>query len=72
MEAAREETGFEPMETYIRRRLNTVANYIATRLIMDLCEATERKQGEQVGIRWWEQAGIDPAGGKGDGDGVGV
>ena len=30
VEAAREEAGFEPMETYIRRRQNTVAQYIAT------------------------------------------
>ena len=22
---------------------------------MDLCKAVERKQGAQVGMRWWEQ-----------------
>ena len=58
----RAEAGFETMETYIRRRQNTVAQCIATRSIMDLCEAEERKQGEWVGMRWWEQAGIDLAG----------
>ena len=45
-EAARYEVGFEPTETYIRRRQNTVTQYIATRLIMDMCEAVERNQGE--------------------------
>ena len=29
-EAEREEAGFEPMETYIWKRKNTVAQYIAT------------------------------------------
>ena len=30
LEAARSEAGFEPMETYIRRKHNMVAQYIAT------------------------------------------
>ena len=42
-EAARVEVGFEKMETYSRRSQNTVAQYIATVSIMDLCEAAERK-----------------------------
>ena len=41
----REEAGFEPMETYIWRRQNMVAKYIAMRKILDLCEAEERKRG---------------------------
>ena len=28
---------------------------------MGLCEAAERKRGGRVGLRWWEQAGIDLA-----------
>ena len=44
-EAAREEAGFETMETYIWQSQNTVAKYIATWLILDLCKAAERKQG---------------------------
>ena len=28
---------------------------------MDLYKAAERKQGAHVGMRWWEQAGIDLA-----------
>ena len=50
------------METYIRRRQNTVAQYIATRPILDLCKAAERKWTTQVGMRWWEKAGIDLTG----------
>ena len=33
--------------TYIQQRQNTVAQYIATRPILDLCKAAERKQGAQ-------------------------
>ena len=32
--------------------------YISTRSLMDLCKAVERKQGAQVGMRWWEQESI--------------
>ena len=45
--------GFETMETYICRSHNTSAQYIVTLLIMDLCEASERKQEERVGVWWW-------------------
>ena len=48
---ARAEAGFEPMETYIRRRKNTVVRYIATRFLLELFEAVERKQGAWVGMR---------------------
>ena len=51
--AAREEVGFELMETYIWQIQNMVAQYVAMRPILDLCEAAERKRGDQVGIRWW-------------------
>ena len=29
------------------------------RSLVDIREAAEKKQGERVGMRWWEQAGID-------------
>ena len=61
MEAVGEEAGFDPMETFIRRWQNTVAQYIATRPILDLCEASEKNWGVQVGMWWWKQAGIDLA-----------
>ena len=63
-EVARVEAVFETMETYIRKIQNTSTQYIATQSILGLCEATERKQGEWVGIRWWEQEGIDMTGAK--------
>ena len=53
VEATKSEAGFEPMETYIWRRHNTVTQYIATRLILDLCEASEMKQGGSVGMWCW-------------------
>ena len=36
-----------------------VAQYIATRPILDLCERATRRPGARVSPRWWEQAGID-------------
>ena len=53
VEAMGAEAGFETMETYIRRRKNTVAQYISTQLFLGLCEATEINQGGWVGMRWW-------------------
>ena len=52
-EAAREEAGFEPMETYIQKSRNKFVQYIAMRPILYLCEAVERKRWAQVGIWWW-------------------
>ena len=49
------------METYIRQRQNTVTDYIATRTILDLCEAAEMKQGTRVGMQRWEHAGLELA-----------
>ena len=51
-EVAREEEGFETMEIYIWQRHNTIAQYIATQLILDLCESAERKRGSRVEMRW--------------------
>ena len=61
MSAAAEKTEavFEAMEEYIRKNQNTVAHYIATQSLLDLCEPKERTPGERVGIRWWEQGGIE-------------
>ena len=43
--AARDEAVFLNMEEYISRRYNTVAQYIATRSLLDLCEGSERDPG---------------------------
>ena len=40
--AAMVEAGFEEIGAYIMRGQNTVMQYIATRLIMDLCERSSR------------------------------
>ena len=37
------------------KRKNTVAQYIATRPIMDLCEETVRRSGTWVARIWWEK-----------------
>ena len=75
---AREESGFEVMEEYSWRRQNTVTQFIDTQSLLDLCEETERTPGAQVVVRWWEQAGLDLKGSRGetaaaeeaDGDGI--
>ena len=53
------EVGFQEVETYISRRQNTVAQYIATMSIMDLCLAANRRSGPRVATRWWEKEGWD-------------
>ena len=58
----REEDGFLTMEEYIRRCQNTVAQYIATQSLLDLCEGSERATGVQVGMFWCEQERLDLAG----------
>ena len=55
METAMEEAGFDEMVAYALKRNNTVAQYIATRPILDLCEETVRRPGVWVARRWWEQ-----------------
>ena len=48
--AAREAAGFLKMEEYFRRGQNTVAQYISTQSLLDLCEGSERSPGSQVGM----------------------
>ena len=47
------------MDKYLARRQNTVAQFIATRPIMDICLAAERSPGERVSHRWWYQDNLD-------------
>ena len=56
---ALKEAGVVRIRTSILRRQNTVAQFIATRPILGLCEVTERRPGKRVQRRWWEQTGID-------------
>ena len=48
--AAMEAAGFLTMEENVRRRQNTVAQYIATRSLLDLCEGLERDPGARLEI----------------------
>ena len=36
-----------------------MAQYIATRSIIDLCLAAKRRTGPRVKMQWWEQEGMD-------------
>ena len=53
------EAGLQEMETYVSRRQNTVAQYIATKPIMDLRLAAKRMPGTRVAMWWCEQEGLD-------------
>ena len=56
---ATKEAGIVGIQTSILRRKNTVAQFIATRPILDLCEKAIRWPSARVPRRWWEQTGID-------------
>ena len=58
------EAGFDEIRTYVTRGQNTVANYIATPPIMDLCERSTRRPGAWVSRQWWYQDGLDLEGTK--------
>ena len=49
------EAGFEDIGTYVTRRQNTVAQYIATRSILDLYDRSDWRTGVWVSQRWWYQ-----------------
>ena len=51
--------GIQEYRVYITRRQNTVAQYIATQPILDLCERSFRRPGAWVSWRWRKQEGID-------------
>ena len=53
------EAGVVRVKMSILRKQNTVAQFIATRLILGICEVVERWRGTRVPRRWWEQMGID-------------
>ena len=46
------------IRTSILQRQNMIAQFIATRSILSLCEVTERRPGTLVPRSWWEQTGI--------------
>ena len=54
-----EMVGLEEIRVYIAHRQNTVAHYIATLPIMDLCLASERNPGLRLSRQWWDQPALD-------------
>ena len=52
LEGAMKEVGFTDVRTSINRRQNTVAQYIATRPLLDLCEGTTQRGGATVAMMW--------------------
>ena len=59
LEGAMQEAGLTDIRTSIMRSHNTVAQYIVTRPLLDMCEGTRAREGAKVPLRWWDQAGID-------------
>ena len=55
MGGVREEVGLHTINHYVRRRQNTVAQFIVTQLILKFCMEVERKRGTQCCQYWWEQ-----------------
>ena len=53
------EAGIVRILTSILRRQNAVAQFIATRPILDLCKGAVRWPGARVPSQWWEHTGID-------------
>ena len=53
------EAGFTTIRNSITNRQNTVAQYITTRPLLDLCEQNKRRGGARVSRQWWDQKGID-------------
>ena len=51
--------GFQEVENYVSRRQNTMAKYIATRPIVELCLTAKRRPGPRAEMWWWEQEGLD-------------
>ena len=49
--------GLFPIEVYISRRQNTVADYVACRPIFDLCLNSERLTGSPSRLLWYQQLG---------------
>ena len=53
------EAGFTKVRTSITRSQNMVAQFIATRPFLNLCEETTQRGRDRVTMRWWDQKGID-------------
>ena len=47
--------GLAPMAVYIDRRQRTIADYISTRPILELCKAARRLPGSGNYQKWWDR-----------------
>ena len=56
---ATQDAGIVRVRTSVLRRQTTVAQFVAKRPILALCEGSEKRGGARVPQRWWEQKGID-------------
>ena len=52
------EAGLTDVQMSIHKRNNTVAQYIATRPLLDLCRGETHREGARVTLIWWDQTGI--------------
>ena len=59
LEGVMKEAGLTDVRTSINRRHNTVAQYIATRPLLELCKGAKQRERERVTLRWWDQSSID-------------
>ena len=59
MTMAMVEEGLEEVDKYVALHQNTILQFIANRLIMDLCLEADRRPGLQVFCQWWEQVSLD-------------
>jgi hypothetical protein len=53
IEEALDNANLETIEVYIRQRQNHVAQYVATRPILQLCQATPLQPGSVSRLQWW-------------------
>ena len=53
------EAGLTDVGKSIANRQNTVAQYIETRPLLDLCEEARVIEGTRVPLKWWNQKGIE-------------
>ena len=59
MEDVMMEAGLQELKNYVSHHHNTVAQYIATRLIIDLCLVEKQRPETRVAMWWWEKEGLD-------------
>ena len=62
LDYAMAEVGLQEVDNYVSVCHITVAQIIATRPIMELCLAADRRPGPRISNRWWEKDKVDVEG----------